>query len=365
MREIGIFNFDYFAVDFLGDGRFSMGGKKFTLGKFTRDIANLSKGYITQLVILSGELNKTRREFYLQPENDKELSNKAQNQIHNILDFVEGVTPFCYFDIGHSREAVDEVFSDEKEKLNYMNALINVYCYLGTDVANYSTAVISFTETFMQTESRTKTDLATYAAGFFGNKDILKAIKDSNPSLEMEGVTLRPRVTQVPVIGFDDENETPFLTRRQYYGRLMDFFITELFEAMMRGHYLWKCKVCDQYFLMTTAHRQLYCGQFNPEYGTTCDHVANNRRLGRDKGLPKQKRKDNPLWVICNQRYNSIRKNKSLGKYDAATTDMAKNILDERFEHAEIDSDYAENYYVEDIQLKKIYTEALKRLGKG
>jgi hypothetical protein len=83
----------------------------------------------------------------------------------------------------------------------------------------------------------------------------------------------------------------------------MDFFITELFEAMMAGHYLWKCKVCGKYFLMTTAHRQFYCGQFNPQYGTTCDHVANNRRLGRDKGMPKQRRKDGPLWVIRNRRY--------------------------------------------------------------
>jgi len=35
-------------------------------------------------------------------------------------------------------------------------------------------------------------------------------------------------------------------------------------------------------------------------------------------------------------------------------TDMAKKILDERFEQAEIDSEYADKYYVEDISLKKI-----------
>ena len=388
MREVGMSNFDYFAVDFSCDGSFSMGGKKFMLGEFTRDIANLSKDYVTGLLMLSGELNLTRRKLYFAGQYNRELFLKAREQIHAILDYVRDVKPFCFFDIKFSEETVDRFLNDaildeydllvsgaipptEQERLSklmknieHVHEFIVVYCYFGVDVANYGTAVISYTETFMQTGSRTKTDLATYAAFFFSDEKTLEILMKANPSVDMEGVTLRPRVTQVPVIGFDEEKEAPFITRRQYYGRLMDFFITELFEAMMQGHYLWRCKVCGTYFLMTTAHRQFYCGQFNPEYGTTCDHVANNRRLGRDKGMPKQKRKDGPLWVIRNQRYNSIRKNKSIGKYDEVISDMAKQILDERFEQAEIDPEYAERHYMDDIQLDKIYAEAAKRLGK-
>ena len=388
IKEIGMSNFDYFAVDFSGDGSFSMGGKRFMLGEFTRDIANLPKDYISQLLMLCGELNLTRRELILAGKYDRGLFVKARQQIHAILDYVKDTKPFCYFNVEYSREAVDKILTDkmldeydllisgaipqaEKEqipalikKIEHVHAFINVYCYFGVDVANYCTTAVSYTENFMQTKTRTKTDLAAYAAAFFSDEKTLELLMKSNPSVEMEGVTLRPRISQVPVIGLDYENKLPFLTRRQYYGRLMDFFITELFESMMQGYYLWRCKVCDKYFLMTTAHRQFYCGQFNPEYGTTCDHVANNRRLGRSKGMPKQKRKDGPLWVIRNQRYNSIRKNKSIGKYNETVSDLAKEILDERFERAEIDSEYAEQYYADDIALDKIYVEAVERLGK-
>ena len=142
----------------------------------------------------------------------------------------------------------------------------------------------------------------------------------------------------------------------------MDFFVTEWFEGMMRGHYLWQCGVCGRYFLMTTAHRQLYCKKFNPAYGTTCDHVANNRRLGKEKGLKRQKKKDNPLWIIRNKRYASIRKNKSLGKYSEAVSDEAKQILDEFYQTAESDAEYADRQYLTDIRLENLYRLAQERL---
>jgi len=112
IREIGIYNFDYFSVDFSGDGSFSMGGKKYTLGEFTRDIANLSKDYVTQLLMLSGELNVTRRKLYLTGQYDRELFIKVREQIHAIIDYVRDVKPFCFFDVKFSEETADGILND-------------------------------------------------------------------------------------------------------------------------------------------------------------------------------------------------------------------------------------------------------------
>ncbi len=115
---------------------------------------------------------------------------------------------------------------------------------------------------------------------------------------------------------------------------------------------------------MTNAHRQLYCGKYNPVYRTSCDHVANNRRLGKEKGLSPQKREDDPLWQLWHKRYNSIRKNKSLGKYSKAVSDEAKRILDNYYERAQIDARYAQSQYAADIELANLYAQAEKKIKK-
>ena len=185
-----------------------------------------------------------------------------------------------------------------------------------------------------------------------------------NYNKDLDGVNLRPRVTQVPVILWDEENNKPYIVRRLYFGRLMDFWVTEWFEGLMQGHYLWKCGVCGDYFLMTNARRQLYCGKYNPVYGTSCDHVANNRRLGKEKGLSPQKKEDNPIWQLWHKRYASIRKNKSLDKYSDAVSDEAKRILDSYNERAQIDAKYAQGQYEADIALTNLYAQAKKRIKK-
>jgi hypothetical protein len=117
---------------------------------------------------------------------DRALFLKAREQICAILDYIESVKPFCYFDVKYSKESAEEIFNDAMldeydllasgtipesdldrsikllKKADYVPSLVNVYCYMCVDVANYCTAAISFTESFMQTESRTTTDLAAY-----------------------------------------------------------------------------------------------------------------------------------------------------------------------------------------------------------
>ncbi len=376
-----IHNFDYFAIDLKSDGKFVFNKEEFWLGEFTKDLCNLSKEYITDLLMLSGELNVIRKKLLVNFGYQRPLFVDAKNKINEILNFVKTVKPFSYFNIESSRNIVNDVFSNAnlnlydhmfftgiqyiinnnvQENFNYANALITVYCYFGNDVANFTTAAISYTATLMTINSRQKDDLATVAFNFFANEEMVNNMKNSNPFKDMEGVNLRPRVTQVPTIKLDKNNK-PFITRRLYFGRLMDFFITELFEAMQCGHYLWQCGVCKKYFLMTTAHKQLYCHTVNEEYGVPCAYVAKHPEITKTK-LEKESKKDGPLYDIWRRRNNSIRKNKSLGKYSDAVSAEAKRIIDDKFELAQIDFVYAKEQYEKDMNLKLIYDEAVRNV---
>ena len=149
-----IHNFDYFAIDLKSDGKFVFNKQEFSLGEFTKDLCNLSKEYITDLLILSGELNVIRKKLLVNFGYQRQLFVDAKNKINEILDFVQTVKPFSYFNIEGSRSIVNDVFSNAnlnlydhmfftgvqniikdsaRENFNYANALITVYCYFGND----------------------------------------------------------------------------------------------------------------------------------------------------------------------------------------------------------------------------------------
>ena len=343
---------------------------------------------MTKLLYLGGVLNQTRRAIHFAGGYHRQLFETAHKQIHTICDFIKDTKPFCWFDVEDSLRLVDHAFAssalDEVDKMysgsikpgteetyaligriketqRLATYLIGVYCYLCNDTANFSTMMVNYVQHLMCCRSRQKSELALLAAAFCNNKEMQEQLEAANLNKELDGVNLRTRVTSVSAVMFD-EQDSAYIVRRLYFGRLMDFFVTEWFEGMENGHYLWRCGVCKQYFLMTTAHRQLYCKNFNPKYGTTCDHVANNRRISKEKGLERQKKKDNPLWIIRNKRYASIRKNKSLGKYSDAVSDEAKQLLDGYFQMAESDTRYADEHYIEDIQLENLYRQAEENL---
>lgn len=110
---------------------------------------------------------------------------------------------------------------------------------------------------------------------------------------------------------------------------------------------------------MTTAHKQLYCSTVNKEYGVPCSYVAKHPEITKRK-MKKQKKADSPYYLLWHKRNCSIRKNKSLGKYNEAVSAKAKKLIDDKFERAQFDFEYAENQYAEDMKLSKIYEEAMK-----
>ena len=384
--ESKITTFDHFAVDF-DDRNIIVCNKKFPLGYRSNCIANLPKEDATKMLIHSGKINRHWQELKLNGYSRK-LFMDIFVDINKMIDYMQSLEPFKYFDIEKSRATVSKLFGqdalDDYEyllkhlKIEYgttdrneivrLNEIENksktaenvlrAYSYIGVDEANFGTMIINYVENFINEDSRQKDNIARFTCDFFENEEVQMNLAASNPAaMIMDGFNLKPIQSAVPTIKF--ENGKYKIIRRMYFNRIMDFFVTEFFEALSQGHYIWKCVVCNKYFLMTTAHKQLYCSTVNKEYGVPCSYVAKHPEITKRK-MKKQKKSDSPYYVLWNKRYSSIRQNKSLGKYSKTVSAKAKKIIDMKFERAQFDFDYAENHYEEEMNLEKIYEEATK-----
>lgn len=384
--ESKITTFDYFAVD-IDDKNIILNNEKHPLGYISNCIANLPKEFATNLLIHSGKINHHWQELKLNGYSRKSFIDIFAD-INKMIDYMQSLEPFKYFDIEESRATVSKLFGEdalddyeyllkhlkikyattdenEIERLNEIEHksktaenLLRAYSYIGVDVANFGTMIINYVENFINEDSRLKDNIAKFTCDFFENEEVQINLSASNPAVMiMEGFKLKPIQSNVPTIKF--ENGKYKIIRRMYFSRMMDFFVTEFFEALSQGHYIWKCDICNKYFLMTTAHKQLYCSTVNKEYGVPCSYVAKHPEITKRK-MKKQKKSDSPYYVLWHKRNCSIRKNKSLGKYNEAVSAKAKKLIDDKFERVQFDFEYAENQYAEDMKLSKIYEEAMK-----
>lgn len=150
------------------------------------------------------------------------------------------------------------------------------------------------------------------------------------------------------------------------FNRMLNFYVTDMFAGLAAGHYSRQCGICHRFFFMQTAHKQLYCSTVNPEYGVPCAYVAKNKL-----NMPKQKKKDGFGYAIWKKRYDSLRnekhktnKNLPSAKYDIDVCDKAIELAKRHYEEAQIDFDYAQNQYEQDMVLRNLINEAKAALGK-
>lgn len=218
------------------------------------------------------------------------------------------------------------------------------------EVKYYSSVVFQITNKIVKNNARTKAELAEAFSDFINNPYM-------NFIFDVNSHPFGTRTTIIPVV--ESENGTSKIYRKVYYNNLKDFLMTDLFEGYIHGHYLWRCDICDRYFFMTTARNQLYCSTVNKKYGVPCSYIAKHPEVTKRK-MKKQRKSDSPYYVLWKNRYDSIRKNKSLSKYSANVSAKAKELIDYYFNLANVDFDYAENQYEKDMELSKIYEEAMK-----
>ncbi len=232
-------------------------------------------------------------------------------------------------------------------------ALCKILHQAVNDLTHYSTLVFQMTNKIVERGARTKSQLAE-AFGAFLSDPYCSLIfhTDRQPFGTKASVT--------PVVEQSDGESNIF--RKVYYNHLKDFLYTDLFEGYRHGHYLWQCGICDDYFFMTTAHKQLYCSTVNPKYGVPCSYVAKHPEVINRKP-EQQKKTDSPHYLLWKRRSDLIRKNKSLGRYDDAVSAKAKEYIDSCFELARVDFEYAFTQYEKDMDMTNVYRKAMEMLN--
>lgn len=388
-KPIGSALFHNFSVDYHGD-TFVFAGKEYKTGQITNEILRLSPTVIMPLFYAGNDLNNLYNalcEHYY----SESIYTAIRDKLKEILEHIKNEKPFCYFNIAEEKTLIEEVLGDEALKgysisfgsldepllscvpqdsnlqkyMTVLCAIVEAYIFLCADTYNFFSVACMYFANLTDTGCRDKTFLASFTEQYFGNEEMVKFIEENNPVEITHAFTLEPQVRMAPVIR-RDEKGLPMLGRRTHFNRMLNFYVTDMFEGLAVGHYSWQCGICHKFFFMTTAHQQLYCSSVNPDYGVPCSHVAKNKL-----NMPKQKKEDGRGYDTWKHRDDSIRSklsqarnNKPNARYDVDTCLKAKELINRYFEQAQIDFDYAENGYEQDMILENVFAEAKRLLGK-
>ena len=368
--------YNRFSADY-SDDIVKINNNDYPLGAVSKMVANISKNEMDEILELGGKAVNCYQTIYLLGYNRNVfLTHKAV--ILDMLSHMKKLELFQCFDYYESKKLVDDLLSEEsldqyedylksdkplteervlelkdiKKRYDYAIKLGLIYGYIGIDTANFATAVQNFTVMLMEKASRQKSELAKTAYELFNDELFMFFLEQSNPAVKsMWGFSVKSMNTVVPVI--DEVNGEYKILRRVYFSRMMDFFVMDLFEALSHGHYLWQCGICGRYFLMTTAHRQLYCEEKNPKYDVPCKYVAKHPEITNGK-KESQKKSDSPIRVLWKKRDNTIRQRKSRHKYSDAEFEAAKEYIMDCYEQAQTNFDYAAEQYEKDMELTAI-----------
>ena len=388
-KPIGDANFYKFSVDFIGDD-FILGGKTLPLGIITHDILNIPADKLLSIFKTGDKLNELYNRLNAENYSD-ELFIKIRETILEIIKLIKKIKPFSYFSIKDEYNHVEELFDDSKiemwkrsfasmpiPNINFVSEdtamydnvivlteFIKSYIYLCADTFNFYKVAMMYFVNLTENGFRDKVLLAGFTKEFFGSEQVLGWIEELNATEITHNFTLEPGVWMAPVV-LKNKDGLTMLGRRIHFDRMLNFYVTDMFEGLAVGHYSWQCGICNKFFFMETAHKQLYCSTVNPEYGVPCAYVAKNKL-----NMPKQKKSDGRGYVTWKHRKDSIRRekyltnnNKPTAKYDVETCLKARELINRYFEQAQIDFDYAENGYEQDMALEHIFAEAKRLLGK-
>ena len=309
-----------------------------------------------------------------------------RNKILDVIDSLNNLSFFLIFDLEKYQERVSFLLSEERinryielndmirngfdlstpEKADHaddlMKGLDDFYTMLSigktingavSDLMSYASLVFQLTHKIVENGARTRSQLAEAFDSFLSDPYL-------SSSFHTDRQPFRTKASVIPVV--EKENGESHIFRKVYYNQLKDFLYTDLFEGYMHGHYLWQCGIYDDYFFMTTAHKQLYCSKVNSQYGVPCSYVAKHPEVLQRKP-EHQKKTASPYYLLWKRRSDLIRKNKSLGKYDEAVSAKAKEYIDSRFELARVDFEYAATQYMNDMEMMNVYQKATEMLN--
>ncbi len=350
ISEKPITNFDYFCVDSTEDS-LTIGGRTMPKCQPTYDVLSLGADYVLDLAMMGAALYEKYNALMVDG-GDKNTVEDIKNSIYGIIDFIKDRPPFKYFDADYSKKVVADLSVQGAERLL---SFMKIYIYLCNDTYTFYHIAVRYFHNAVKNNCRNKKDLASLALLIFSDEKF-KAEIDTLCDIPLnKAVSFRPHVSAVPTLQLDEEG-IAVIKHRVYYSRMLDFFISDMFDGLACGHYVWKCGYCGRYFLMTSARKQLYCQTPPPGIKHPCSTLAKHHVTATEETKKnKQSVKDNPLYVIWQRRDAAIRKIKSRGTYPAEACERARAYIKNCYERAISDAKYTEAQFASDIEGDKIF----------
>ena len=147
--------------------------------------------------------------------------------------------------------------------------------------------------------------------------------------------------------------------RRMYFDNYYSFVLTDFFEGVRYGHYPRRCPICKQYFLMTSARRQVYCNGTAP-YKLKGKPITCRKYAARMK--EKERSDGNPIYPIYKSRCSAIRVEQKRSTITAEFAAIALKVAKEYWQRAKFDDDYANGQFNMDMKRENLYRETDRRI---
>ena len=235
----------------------------------------------------------------------------------------------------------DKAFFEKAESLLVeVRSTLLFYDHIGADIRKAFTQLVRFVECADEAERLDEAHLLPIAMDIFGE-------------------LLLPIITEYVPYKKNTTSKTEVVARRLFFDSYHSFIITDFFEGLHYGHYPRRCEICKNYFLMTSARRQRYCGGVSP-------YTFRGKQISCKQYAASINRKElavaDPVVDIYNRRCGAIRSEKSRGSITEEIATKAKELALEHKLHAQEDPQYANTQYPLDMAQKALYEEARKHL---
>lgn len=308
---------------------------------------------------------------------------RAGTEIGYLLDNLSLLHPFTFMDIESARNRITELFTEEsgdfladyfyrrgkvgqidvgaasmdilppeydkelflkaETMLSEIKSALRLYNSIGDDVQKAYKQLTAFVSRVDEADRFDEAHLLPLAYVIFGK------------------VPLPIKAEYIPIKKAKN-SKTLVTARKLYFDSYYSFIITDFFEGLHFGHYPRQCPVCNKYFLMKSARRQIYCNGYSNETqknGTrlTCRQVGamwqRNEKADAD-----------PVKQTYESRTGSIRVDKSRGNITEEFAKIALSLARDKKHKALQDHEYMKKQYIADMQKDKLYRDVAELLKK-
>ena len=376
MRE----KIDFFTADYR-DGQVHIGGKTYPAGYFAVHLLNQyhendTAARIGVYAVQNDHLRDTLSKGYM----DKGVFLKVGERLLLIHRALPWLMPFKFLDTEGERNRLAELFTEETYDMiqQYYGCKAEVYsmnweqCWLDRVPESYNEEFMALTEGLLQqiisaiefynklSDDMDKAFLALN--GFVSNLEEADRFDEEHLlplALDCFGKSVFSVKTEYVGMKKSPRSKLCTVARRLHFDSYLGFVLTDFFEGLHHGHYPKRCLVCRNYFLMTTARRQIYCdGYSGYEYNDkelTCRQYA--ALVGQ-----KERAEAHPISDIYRRRCSCIRSELSRGTITDEFATVAKEIAGELKTKAIHGIDYTIQDFERDMERTRLYALTDERL---